>query len=267
MPRSRRLPVRAAADGITYLNVGSGPHAAPGWTNVDLARAPGVDRHDLRRPLPYEDASFDAVYASHVLEHFDPPGGLRLLREMRRVARPGAPVRIVVPDLERIVRDYVTRLDRQLDAPTPQGERELSWIRLELLDQLTRRRSGGQMLPAIRSGVVDPADVRARTGDELAAIIDAVPSPRSSSPRALLGRAAGAILARWHTPSRTGELHRWMYDRLSLAQAMTAAGIRDPRPVAFDESAIPAWDQHALDASRLGPGPRKPDSLFMEGHA
>lgn len=270
LPRSRRQPVRIAADGRAYLNVGSGAHGSPEWNNVDVLRAPGVVRHDLRRPLPYDANRFDAVYASHVLEHFDPDRGLALLVEMRRVASPGAPVRIVVPDLERICRDYLARLSEAVEASTPEARRRLAWMRIELLDQMVRTRSGGRMLAAIASGEVDPAEARARLGDELAAVIDAGGQQRPGAvprPRAMLAKVAANALARWRTPARTGELHRWMYDRVSLAEAMTAAGLRDVRQVAHDQSSIPAWERWALDTSRFGPGPRKPDSLYMEGRA
>lgn len=45
--------------------------------------------------LPYEDASFDAVWALESMVHM--PDRLRALREMARVARPGAPV--VISDI------------------------------------------------------------------------------------------------------------------------------------------------------------------------
>jgi SAM-dependent methyltransferase len=41
-------------------------------------------------PLPYRDASFDAVLAKDIFEHLHDPG--RLAREVARVARPGAVV-------------------------------------------------------------------------------------------------------------------------------------------------------------------------------
>jgi SAM-dependent methyltransferase len=52
------------------------------------------DAHDLR-PLGVEDASYDLVFASHVLEHLRDP--LRALREWDRVLVPGGRIMLVLP--------------------------------------------------------------------------------------------------------------------------------------------------------------------------
>lgn len=49
------------------------------------------------RALPFPDRSFDAVHASLLLHHLDPPDAVQALREMSRVARTG----VVVNDLRR----------------------------------------------------------------------------------------------------------------------------------------------------------------------
>lgn len=69
---------------------------------------PDVVVRDLRRPLPFDDESFDAIYASHVVEHLYRTDAHRLLRECRRILRPGGVLRVVVPDLKAIVDEYVT---------------------------------------------------------------------------------------------------------------------------------------------------------------
>ncbi len=61
---------------------------------------------DLTRPLPFPDRVFRAAYGSHVLEHLYRNEALQLLREISRVLLPGGILRVVVPDLEVIVRAY-----------------------------------------------------------------------------------------------------------------------------------------------------------------
>lgn len=77
----------------TKLHLGCGKDVREGWVNLDLIPAPGVDvAADLdacaETPLPFEDNSFDEIFASHLLEHIKNP--LPLMQELHRIARPGA---------------------------------------------------------------------------------------------------------------------------------------------------------------------------------
>jgi len=66
-------------------------------------------------------------------------------------------------------------------------------------------------------------------------------------------------------PRKSGEVHRWMYDRVSLVLLLEEVGFSQCEVMTFDQSSIPNWDKYNLDISRHGPFPRKPDSLFVEG--
>ena len=67
--------------------------------------------HDLKKGIPAADDSADAVYHSHVLEHVDREAVPGFMAEALRVLKPGGVHRIVVPDFERHVRDYLSSLD------------------------------------------------------------------------------------------------------------------------------------------------------------
>jgi predicted SAM-dependent methyltransferase len=72
-----------------------------GWEVLDANPGPAVDHvgdaGDLTR---FPDATFDTIYASHVLEHFDYKDALaRTLREWWRVLQPGGKLFVSVPDL------------------------------------------------------------------------------------------------------------------------------------------------------------------------
>jgi len=118
------------------LNLGCGLRIHSSWVNVDgswnarLAKYPLLRKifsslrilpaekaevswsrdifiHDIRKPLPFQDSSADAVYASHVLEHLYREQGQQIVREAFRVLASGGIVRMIVPDLQAIVREYL----------------------------------------------------------------------------------------------------------------------------------------------------------------
>jgi hypothetical protein len=81
------------------LNLGCGQNKKPGYVNVDKFGEPDV-RHDLEKfPWPWPEDSFEEVVANHVLEHLgrDPDVFIGVMKEIYRVCRGGAFVRIAVP--------------------------------------------------------------------------------------------------------------------------------------------------------------------------
>ena len=243
---------------MKLLNLGCGATFHPEWINLDAApAAPAVRAHDLAEPLPFPAGHFQAVYASHVLEHFAPEDGLRLLRECLRVLAPGGIVRIVVPDLETIARTYLQCLD---------AEARYDWMMLELYDQTVRSASGGRMAAALaqsRDGA-QRRFIASRVGEQAMS----AEAPRATVPlrhrlaALLLGtRRAAAIREGFFRAS--GEIHRWMYDRFSLERALLQAGFDDIRRRAADESAIADFASYGLEMENGRA--RKPDSLYVEG--
>lgn len=246
------------------LNCGCGRHVHPEWTNVDFtAQVPGVLEHDLRRSIPFADAGFDCVYSAHMLEHFPRRGAPGFLAECLRVLRPGGILRLVVPDLEAVARLYLDNLERAEAGDAVAGDC-YEWIMLELLDQLTRVRSGGEMV-AYWSRRPMPAEdfVRQRAGAEVDGFVREWCAPGRVHPGA--ARAGEPEdpeeYARFR---RSGELHLWMYDRRSLRLLMEEAGFVQVGRVDAATSAIPEFARFHLD-ELPGGGERKPDSLYMEG--
>lgn len=85
---------------MNRLHVGSGPHYAEGWTNLDLnnwhewEKQPDVLASVF--DMPFEDRSFDKVYCGHLLEHLKWEKVPDALVEMKRVLKPGVGTLCVV---------------------------------------------------------------------------------------------------------------------------------------------------------------------------
>lgn len=82
------------------LNIG-GEQSLPGWEILNIQQAPYVDHvADAKDLSQFEDQTFDELYASHVLEHFDFSGSLlEALKQWYRVLKPDGKLYISVPDM------------------------------------------------------------------------------------------------------------------------------------------------------------------------
>ncbi len=243
------------------LNLGCGKQCHPDWLNIDVAKtADDVVAHDLRKPLPLPDASCAVVYASHVLEHFAKAEAPQFLAECFRVLEPGGIIRIVVPDLEQIARLYVDLTQRAATGDVEAAAR-YEWIVLELMDQLTRESSGGEMLRYWMQNPM-PAEnfVTERMGNEVTSFINEHRPPAGQAKELARPKYSPEQVGKFRAG---GEVHKWMYDRYSLGRILQDAGFKNVKVCAAAESRIPGFNQYQLDVLADG-GVRKPDSLFME---
>jgi SAM-dependent methyltransferase len=280
------------------LNLGCGTRLHAGWTNVDfVARAPGVLAHDLRSGVPFPPETFDAVYHSHVLEHFPRTAARAFLSECRRVLRAGGVLRVVVPDLEEIARTYLAALERAASGDEGWAA-NYDYVLLELYDQAVRDRPGGEMgdywrreeIPNLafveERGGVEARDAisAARASIEAARAAPSGDGDAGSRTLAGLPRRAYRRLRRegfGREPllrlilgadydslavgrfRRRGEPHLWMYDRYSLVRLLTELGFRDAHATAAAESLVPGWADFNLDTEPDGTA-YKPYSLYVE---
>lgn len=83
------------------LNLGSGDIVIPGYENLDGKRG------DTIYPLPHATGSVDEIRASHVLEHFPHRMTQAVLQDWVRALKPGGVLKIAVPDLTEIAKNYL----------------------------------------------------------------------------------------------------------------------------------------------------------------
>lgn len=275
-----------------FLNVGCGGRYRPGWTNVDFASCGDeVIGHDILTGLPFPDDTFDVVYHSHVLEHIPKALAPDFMKECWRVLRSGGVLRVVTPDLERLVREYLRTLEAA-EAGDRSERLNYDWMMIHLYDQTVRERSGGEMGRWLSRQPVPNEDYAlAWIGVEGKQIVDYYKQQAVSPPSSAKRQAPGIIgslfgKGSWHRTAprerllqallgheyealrvgrfrRSGEIHHWMYDRHSLARLLSDAGLSKPRKLSATESTLPSWSDHNLDTEPDG-SVFHPDSIFME---
>lgn len=168
--------------------------------------------HDLSKGLPFESNSIDVVYHSHVLEHLDRNIAPHFLLEIKRVLKTNGIQRIVVPDLEKVCRDYLSHIS-DCDANSKEVSQHDSYI-ASLLEQSVRR--------------------------EAAATIGYNPF-RKNLENFLFGDAR-----------KRGETHQWMYDKPSLTHLLDTLGYKNITYQGYDSSLIPNWNHYGLDQNQQG---------------
>ena len=252
-------PDRPASD-LMLLNLGCGMHFHQAWVNLDIAPANDqVIQHNLaEEPLPFENRSCAAVYHSHVLEHIPPQQVRAFIDECFRVLAFNGILRIAVPDLEGIARQYLTQLDAAAAGDEAAVNRH-EWMTIEMVDQLTRETSGGHMLEYWKQNPMPAEDfVFERVGWEARRFVEQWrkdPASISVTP-ARTPEEVGRFRA-------GGEVHKWMWDRISLTRLLVSAGFVDVQVCKATESGILGFASYELDADADGQT-RKPDSLFIE---
>jgi len=118
------------------LNLGCGSIRPGGWINTDgswnanIQRIPVIGKvisrifhtvsydndnltyMNLNKRWNYSDNSVDIVYASHLFEHLSLGSADLFLSEAYRSLKPGGVIRLVVPDLYKICKKYISEYEK-----------------------------------------------------------------------------------------------------------------------------------------------------------
>lgn len=168
--------------------------------------------HDLSKGIPFETNSVDVVYHSHLLEHLNRAVATDFLLEAKRVLKPNGIHRIVVPDFERLSKEYIAHV--------------------AACDRNPKYRINHE---AFISAIIEQS-VR----------VEAYGTSRQPP---LRRRLENLILG---DARKRGETHQWMYDRISLSELLISLGYRNLQVHAYDSSLIPNWNEYKLDVDEFG---------------
>ena len=267
--------LRRAGDGRTLLSLSRSAIAWEAihsrtlqseWNNVIVSRHPGFGRDPIKvqigRKLPLPDRTFDAAYALHIFEHHHGDEVVPALRELHRVMKPGATLRISTPDVETEARLYLEAVARLKAEPSEANEVAYQLAIARMIDQCVRSASGGIMAQIVSAGRWREEDMQTIYGHALDFLIgrNTERLPRHRDLRDVpfaLWRRIEARLGRNH-PAATGEYDALKPDEFLMRDALGAAGFSEIEVCAPDRSRIPGWEKwdfdRAPDGSLIEPG-------------
>lgn len=263
----KKYEPKLAYDGRYRLNLGCGEQFHLAWTNIDFfpkrflrykyltkmafhIRAISKESFeriikvydnvyfwDLYEGIPFNDNIFNVVYHSHFLEHLERDKAYFFLQECWRVLKDYGILRVVVPDLHKLILDYLSAYNNLKKGKENAIEaHELSII--NLIDQMVRNKPGGQM--AKGKNVENKKHV-----NKIFTLLK-------------------KILRGHPTAYKTGELHKWMYDRFALRVVLERVGFSKIKEFDAFHSYINDWNSYYLDSNYDG-SIYKQGSIYMEG--
>lgn len=79
------------------LQIGTGNNYKEGWVNADFNKDVKADVYfDLEKfPYPFEDNTFEYIYADNVIEHLEDL--IKVMEELHRISKDKAIIKIIVP--------------------------------------------------------------------------------------------------------------------------------------------------------------------------
>jgi len=102
-------PLKLETGERNFINLGSGSNILSGCINIDFFLTHGIDYGaDLRRKLKISDGTVDGIFCEHTIEHLSYKEADLLLHECHRIMKPGAVIRVVLPDIALFIEHYAS---------------------------------------------------------------------------------------------------------------------------------------------------------------
>lgn len=264
---------------MKMLNIACGRRYHENWINIDFhTESKKIKKVNLLSGLPFDNKSFDVIYSSHFLEHLSSSQVRFVLKEFKRVLKTNGILRVVVPDLENLCREYLKILDN-LEF-NDSSVAKYNWITIELLDQLVRVEREGEMGKFFKK-VANDKDLELsnyifhRVGEEL--LVDNL---NAKIQKITFDKIKNKIMYFYlklvsqlipkslresvFVNTSIGEKHRWMYDKYSLSKLLEDCGFRDILIQNYNISKIPEFNKYLLDIKSDGSPYKGASSLYVE---
>lgn len=277
---------------MKLLNIGCGNIFHEDWINLDFnINSHYVMKLDIIKGLPFKKNSFNAVYSSHFLEHLKRGEAFKFLKDTRRVLKNQGIIRVVVPDLESIVKLYLKKL-KAVFSGNKNEIADYEWIMLELFDQAVRDESGGEMKKYLSNRNITNKDfILSRLGYEAENILKKIEikSLEKNDIKTNLKKLHSRSLQFLFRKTRyyilkiiisfiggielkhafdegvfrnSGEVHRWIYDFYSLKRLLESVGFREVQRLKANQSNIKNFNIYSLEI--VNGKIRHPSSIFVE---
>jgi hypothetical protein len=181
-------------------------------------------------------------------------------------------IRIVVPNLHQVVLEYLNAFDNYKSSPSEISKADFDWASIELLDQMVREESGGEMLKYLQQeNILNTFTITKRIGKSFLGLNKK--TTQKSKEKTNLNDFVKKNLLKliginWNEYQflkfrRIGENHKWMYDELSLSYLLKKNGFNKITIQSGDTSMLENWEDHSsLDMQDNSL--RKPDSIIIE---
>jgi len=263
---------------MQFLNVACGDHFIldSSWENIDFApKSKAIKQGDILKGLPYKDNTFEIVYSSHFVEHISRKDILDFLIECKRVLKPGGLIRLVLPDFEKIAREYIKNIE--------QGELLFSEFNIiEMIDQCVRTESGGEMIKWYRqtSNSALQSYIKTRTGHNASSgkkkTQPLYKRLRDLSSRKIVlkiqmiySQLLLLILPNWFVSNHiskaaTGEKHLWMYDFNTLFNLLQEAQFTSIVELNSSKSSNSMFPLYPLDIDSSNYPKKGLQSMYVE---
>lgn len=235
------------------------------WINIDF-KSPksNVRECNILNGLNFKNQFFDAVYCAQFIEHLTYTEAQKVLVDIARVLKKDGFIRLVTPDLEDLIQNYIKYLELLKVNPNKLLDEKYNWVRLEIFDQIVRDSSGGEISSFCKNcdsetqefimkrlghsgkDYFNEKKINGKINFELGNLLNNFYK---------LPRKINEKFFNWSSKEitkigkfrRSGEVHRYLHDFYSISKLLNNAGFINIKRQDPYTSSIPNWNRYGLD--------------------